>query len=173
MGNADIFLRAPEPEDMDFMLSVENGDEAMNAGGVATGLYSKYQIRRFITESANDIFTDRQIRFMICLKPDSDPVGMIDVFDFSPRHSRAEVGIVVAEAFRRRGIATAALSCVCAHCMGRLGLHQLYAYIGEGNNACLRTFEKEGFEVAGLIKDWVMTGTGHENVWLVQKMEKS
>ena len=166
-------LRAPEPEDTDFMLEVENSEESLDAGGAATGLYSRFQMNRFITESANDIFTDRQMRWIICLAPDGKPAGMIDVFDFSPRHSRAEVGIVVCETYRRQGIASAALRMVCAHCMERLGIHQLYAYIREDNEACLRTFQREGFKVAGLLEDWVMTGRGYDNVRLVQKTVKS
>lgn len=164
----DILLRAPELEDIEFMMDIENSEEALDAGCTATGLYSRYQIRKFITDLANDIFTDRQMRMVICL-PDGEAAGMIDVFDFNPRHSRAEVGIVVKDTYRHQGIAETALCMVCGHCFNRLGIHQLYAYISEDNKACLRTFQREGFETVGLLKDWMADGREFKSVWLVQK----
>ena len=82
-----ILLRAPEPEDLELMFSLENEEDACNAS-VATGPYSRYQLKKYIAESENDLFADHQLRLMIEWKEERKTVGIIDVFDFSPRYRR-------------------------------------------------------------------------------------
>ncbi len=170
MNTTEIYLRAPEPEDLDFLLQLENESEAMEAGTPATGPYSRFQLKRYIAQNTNDLYTDRELRLMIGLSATAQPVGIIDVFSFDPRHQRAEVGIVVQKGFRGRGIAAAALTLLERHCFGLPGVHQLYAFIRKDNKASLALFLHRGYEVAGEIKDWTATPTGFQPVLLVQKI---
>ena len=64
MKQGNISLRAPEPEDLEVMLSFEN-DAALWELGTATGPYSRYQMKRYIAESQNDLYADGQLRLMI------------------------------------------------------------------------------------------------------------
>ena len=57
MKQGNISLRAPEPEDLEVMLSFEN-DAALWELGTATGPYSRYQMKRYIAESQNDLYAD-------------------------------------------------------------------------------------------------------------------
>ena len=59
MKQGNISLRAPEPEDLEVMLSFEN-DAALWELGTATGPYSRYQMKRYIAESQNDLYADGQ-----------------------------------------------------------------------------------------------------------------
>ena len=102
-----IRLRAPEPEDLDVMMLFEN-DEDQWENGIATGPYSRYQLKQYIGQSTNDLYTDRQLRLMIEL-PQTGVVGIVDLCSFDPRHNRAEVGVMVLEEYRHRGIASEAL----------------------------------------------------------------
>ena len=67
MNTTEIYLRAPEPEDLDFLLQLENESEAMEAGTPATGPYSRFQLKRYIAQNTNDLYTDRELRLMIGL----------------------------------------------------------------------------------------------------------
>ena len=93
MKQGNISLRAPEPEDLEVMLSFEN-DAALWELGTATGPYSRYQMKRYIAESQNDLYADGQLRLMIVCE-EQGVAGIVDVFSFDARHNRAEVGVVV------------------------------------------------------------------------------
>ena len=107
MKQGNISLRAPEPEDLEVMLSFEN-DAALWELGTATGPYSRYQMKRYIAESQNDLYADGQLRLMIVCEGQG-VAGIVDVFSFDARHNRAEVGIVVRKDLRGQGIV-----CLCA-----------------------------------------------------------
>ena len=66
MKQGNVSLRTPEPEDLEVMLSFEN-DAALWELGTATGPYSRYQMKRYIAESQNDLYADGQLRLMIVI----------------------------------------------------------------------------------------------------------
>ena len=164
----NVTLRAPELSDIDFLMESENNDEAYANSSVATGPYSRYQLERYVKESTNDIYADLQLRLMIVAN--SQTAGIIDVFEFNSRHRRAEVGVFVAKRFRQKGVASKALDILENHCFRNLDIHQLYAYIREDNEACLRLFLKAGFKQTGKLTDWVSTNTGYKDVYILQKV---
>ena len=163
-----IRLRAPEPEDLDFMFSIENDKRLWEHGG-PTGPYSRYQLRQFIAESQNDLYADRQLRLMI-EKSGNGPVGMADLVAFEPRHLRAEIGLVVSPEYRGMGIGKTALALLEEHSFGLLGLHQLYAYILSDNVPCLSLFTSFGYEQCGLLKEWMYVKGRYADVCMMQKL---
>ncbi len=166
--NEQITLRAPEPEDLGVLLAIEN-DVRLWRVGTATGPYSRFQMKQYLSRTENDIYTDKQLRLMIQHATEG-VVGIIDLCDFSPRHNRAEVGLVVREDMRGRGIAREALRCLEKHCFGLLGIHQLYAYVPADNLPSLNLFGSSGYEKTARLKDWIRTGTVYQDVCLFQKM---
>lgn len=163
-----IFLRAPEPEDIDEMFSFEN-DESLWEITCTTGPYSRYQLKKYIAENQNDLFIDGQLRLMI--EHTSGAVaGIVDLFSFDARHRRAEIGIAIKERYRRQNIAYDALRLLEQHCFQLLGIHQLYAYIPQDNIACLNLFRKLGYIFNVTLKDWIYTGKGYKDVCIAQKI---
>ena len=116
-------LRAPEPEDLDCMLQFENTSTLWEVSN-ATGPYSRFYLKQYLETNQNDIYTDGQLRLMI-ESPQKEVVGIIDLFNFEPFHSKAEVGIVIGEAHRCQGIGELALLLLQEHCYEYLGIHQL------------------------------------------------
>lgn len=159
-------LRAPEPEDLACMKDFENNTSLWEVTDI-TGPYSSYYLKRYITENKNDIYTDRQLRLMV-ESPDGDVVGIADFFHFDPFHSRVEVGIVVAEAHRRKGIASLALGMMADYAFGYLGVHQLYAHTLSDNVAACRLFEHCGFVRTALLTQWVRSGSLYKDVCVMQ-----
>ena len=102
-----IHLRALEPEDLDSLYNIENDEDLWDVG-VTNVPYSRFVLSAYIANSTADIYADRQVRLVI-EDEHHCTVGLLDIFNFDPRHSRAEVGIVVARRFRHLGYATAAL----------------------------------------------------------------
>lgn len=170
MKQGKISLRAPEPEDLEVMLSFEN-DTALWELGTATGPYSRYQMKRYIAENRNDLYVDGQLRLMIVCEGQGT-AGIVDVFSFDARHSRAEVGIVVRKDLRGQGVAQAALFLLESHCFSLLGLRQLYAYVPVGNVASRKLFRSAGYAECGILKDWIRTGSSYQDVCFFQKISK-
>lgn len=171
--NSDrIYLRAPEPEDLDFLYRWEN-DTALWGAGTTITPYSRYQLRRFIADSSHDIYQDKQLRLMVVLTGTKQVVGTIDLFDFDPFHGRAEVGVLVATENRRQQIASEALGLQAEYAFGFLKVNQLYAYIPVSNAASLSLFYKVGYEKTGMLKSWQRTEKGFEDVAVVQLLRSS
>ena len=152
----NIYLRALEPEDLDFVLEVENTEEFWEISSTRVP-YSRYLIKKYIQNSHRDIFEVKQLRLMIC-NPDGKKLGMIDVFDLEPRDRRAALGIlIINKEDREKGYGTEVLSLITSYCFTHLGLHQIYADVAADNSASIRLFEKSNFKKVGIKKDWVLT----------------
>lgn len=149
----NINLRALEPEDLDFLFEVENTEDNWEISTTSTP-YSRYILKQYLDNSHKDIYEAKQLRLMIC-KNREDRVGLIDIFDFEPKHRRAAVGILICgKENRQNGYGTQALELVKKYCFSHLGLHQLYAGVGMDNLPSRKLFEKGGFLQTGIKRDW-------------------
>ena len=165
-----ITLRSPEPEDLELMFAMEN-DTLLWSIGNATLPYSRYTLRQYLEQSRQDLFTEGQARFVITLS-NGENVGMIDLAAFDPLNSRAEVCIGILSKYQGRGIATHALELLCRYAMGKLHLHQLYAYTPQWHSESIKLFTKAGFTQSAVLEQWLRTEKGWENVVLMQKIEQ-
>ena len=59
-----IYLRALEPSDIDKIFEWENNVELWNAGSTIAP-FSRQQIIQYLKDYSSDIYTQRQIRFMV------------------------------------------------------------------------------------------------------------
>jgi len=153
-GN-NIYLRALEPSDLDFLYNLENDESLWEVSNTATP-FSRFILRDYIENSHRDIFDIKQLRLVICKNEDSQIAGFIDLFDFDPKHRRVGVGIVVFFGEdQRKGFAAEALELTCNYAFAHLGVHQIFANITEDNTGSIRLFEKIGFEKSGKKRDWI------------------
>ena len=169
LESENMRLRAPEPEDLDLLYTMEN-DTTLWSAGNATLPYSRYTLRAYLEQSRQDLITERQARFVI-ETAEGERAGMIDLADYDPINSRAEVCIGILGSYRGKGIATQALQQLCRYAAERLHLHQLYAYVPVWNEESLRLFEKCGFTGNATLKDWIRGKEGYSDVILMQKTE--
>ncbi|MEO8934207.1 MAG: GNAT family N-acetyltransferase, partial [Xanthomarina sp.] len=87
----NIYLRALEPEDLDFVHSVENDESVWEISHTQTP-YSKFIIKEYLENAHKDIFEVKQLRLVIS-NYSNIALGMIDLFDFDFKNSRVGVGI--------------------------------------------------------------------------------
>jgi len=150
----NIFLRALEPEDLDFVYAVENEESIWEVSNTQTP-YSRFLIREYLKNAQQDIYEAKQLRLAICKKGVFQPVGLIDLFEFDPRNNRAGVGILIKSAENRNsGIGTECLDLLIKYAFKTLNLHQLFANIDSENEASLKLFTNFGFQQAGIKKEW-------------------
>jgi diamine N-acetyltransferase len=149
-----VYLRALEPEDLEFISRVENDEDIWEVSNTVVP-YSRFLIRQYLENARQDIYEAKQLRLAICNKGSFDAVGLIDLYDFDPVNLRAGVGIIVYNAEQRnKGIGRQALGLLINYAFSKLHLHQLYANIDTANTASISLFTTFGFQFAGIKKDW-------------------
>ncbi|MEO1031079.1 MAG: GNAT family N-acetyltransferase [Bacteroidota bacterium] len=164
-----IYLRALEPEDLDFVYQVEN-DMSFWQLSDTQAPYSRFLIKQYLENAKQDIYEAKQLRLAICTH-DNNTIGLIDVFDFNIKNRRAGIGILIKEAAdRHQGYGKEALRLLVDYCFNILHLHQVYANISEDNQASLKLFEGLGFEIIGLKKDWSFDGEAFSNEYILQRI---
>ena len=160
-----VRLRAVEPADIDELYDIENDMELWNVGAANTP-FSRHSIEQYVM-SAGDIYSDKQARWMV---EDSSGavVGVADLANFSPRHSRAEVGIVIKKAHRGRGYAKQAVGRLAFYASESLCIRQLYAVVDKANQPAMALFRSAGFKETAVLDDWLSTPAGFSPVALFQ-----
>lgn len=167
-----IYLRALEPEDLEFIYAIENDENIWEVSNTQTP-YSKFLIRQYLENAHQDIYEAKQLRLAICKKDTFEAIGLIDLFDFDPKNQRAGVGIIIQnETDRNSGFGKEALGLVIDYAFQQLQLHQLYANIGTQNTASLALFTTFGFEKIGVKKDWIATNNVFHDEALFQLIKK-
>lgn len=162
-----IYLRALEPEDIDFVHAIENDESFWEISNTQTP-YSKFLIKQYLEHAHKDIFEVKQLRLVISSYK-NDTLGLIDIFDFDFKNNRAGIGVLLKEPNdREKGYGKEALSLLINYCFTHLGLHQLYCNISEENEASIKLFTKQGFKNIGLKKDWNYMNGSYKNEYLFQ-----
>ncbi|MDR2682394.1 MAG: GNAT family N-acetyltransferase [Dysgonamonadaceae bacterium] len=168
LDNETIVLRALEPEDLDWLYRWENDSELWRYGLSVTP-YSRFALRDYLSNTlSQDIFQSRQLRLVIVEKASQQPVGTVDLSDFDPIHLRAETGILLDSAYRRRGFGYQALQLMQEYASRILMLKQLYAFIPVGNRASYGLFQKSGYIETAVLKSWIKTAEGFTDAYLMQ-----
>jgi diamine N-acetyltransferase len=161
-----IYLRAPEPEDLDFLYQSEN-DEKLWQVGVLQQPISRFTLSEYLKNSSQTLEEAGQLRLMICLN-DGQNIGMLDLFEYDPVNNRAGVGIMLLQSFRGQGLAAEALETLKAYAVAQLKLHQLYCHVQTQNIPSVGLFSKCGFKTVGTLQQWLRTPIGYSNVYLMQ-----
>ncbi|MFV8270309.1 GNAT family N-acetyltransferase [Flavobacterium sp. GT2N3] len=150
----NIYIRALEPNDLEFVYGLENDQSIWEVSNTHTP-YSRFLVKQYLENAHQDIYEAKQLRLAICQDQDFPALGLIDLFDFDPKNNRAGVGIVIQDnENRKQNIGSEALGLLIEYAFYNLNLHQLYANIGTENEASKALFAKFGFEMIGVKKDW-------------------
>ncbi len=164
-----LYLRALEPEDLDFIYEIENDESIWEISATQTP-YSRFLIKQYLENAHQDIYEAKQLRLMM-VSNKKESIGLIDLFEFDPKNKRVGVGLLIAKGeFRHKGYGKEALEMVCNYAFKHLQVHQLFANIGEDNAASIHLFESLGFQQIGVKKDWNYINGVYKNELLYQKL---
>ena len=163
---ANVVLRAMEPEDLDLLYQIENDTKLWNIG-LTNVPYSRYVLHDYIATSSGDIYTDKQVRLII-ENEEHQTIGLVDIMNFNPQNRRAEMGIVVQEAFRQKGYGKDAIQQVMRYAKEVLQLHQLYVVVNSSQKLTIGLFLRMGFKETCHLKDWLYDGEVYHDATLLQ-----
>lgn len=163
---ANVVLRAMEPEDLDLLYQIENDTKLWNIG-LTNVPYSRYVLHDYIATSSGDIYTDKQVRLII-ENEERQTIGLVDIMNFNPQNRRAEMGIVVQEAFKQKGYGKDAIQKVMRYAKEILHLHQLYVVVNFSQKRTIGLFLRMGFKETCQLTDWLYDGEVYHDATLLQ-----
>lgn len=164
-----LHLRAVEPEDIEVLYRWEN-DPALWPLGNHPEPLSRFMLEQYVLNTEKDIYSARQLRLMIIETSSGKTIGAVDLFDFEPVHGRAGIGILIDESFRNQGYASETLKMIMDYCYSTLNMHQLYCNIAEDNAFSISLFQKAGFEICAIKKDWLRFADQWKNELFLQRI---
>jgi len=168
LSGEQIYLRALEPEDLRLLYQLEN-DQSIWELSNTSAPYSKFVLKQYLDQAHRDIYEVKQLRLAICSAQDDRALGLIDLFDFDPKHKRAGIGIIILlPEDRGKGYAREAIMLLWEYAVAHLQVHQLYANIMEDNQGSIHLFESLGFVKSGSKHDWVRSGGGYKTEYFYQ-----
>lgn len=164
-----IYLRALEPDDLEFVYEIENDETIWEISNTQTP-YSKHLLQQYLNNAHKDLYEVKQLRLVISNNK-NEALGLIDIFDFDFKNKRSGIGILIKnEKNRAKGYGSEALKLLINYSFKNLNLHQLYCNISEDNDTSLHLFKSLGFEIVGLKKDWNLIQNNYKNEYLLQLM---
>ena len=166
-----IYLRAIEPSDLAFLYQIENDERFWTVSNTQKP-FSKFLLQQYLDNAQQDIYEAKQLRLVVCEKQSGNSVGMIDLFNFEPKHRRVGTGILIEPNYWHNGFASEAIFLIANFAFQNLDVHQIYANIGASNKASIKLFEKNGFVKSGTKKDWIFSNGKFENELLYQLLNE-
>lgn len=164
-----IILRAVEPADLDFLYLAENDTQAWNVAST-TAPMSRLLLQQYIEQYTADLYRDRQLR-LIATDSAHNRIGIVDLYDYDVRNSRAGVGIYITPSLRSQGYGTKVLDTLCHYAQSFLDIHNLYAFIGEDNIASQHIFTHCGFTHTATLPHWTKTPQGYLATLIMQRVK--
>ncbi len=169
-----IRLRAPEPQDVDFLFDLENDMKLWHISQTMVP-FARFDLEQYVfSANKQEPFAAGQVRLVIEYTENnkSTTIGTVDLFALDAINRRGGVGIVLLESYRGKSFAGTVLDILINYGFDFLNLHQLYCNIEKGNEASFRLFKSRGFEVAGVKKEWNRINGKWVDEYLLQRFEK-
>jgi ribosomal-protein-alanine N-acetyltransferase len=91
--------------------------------------------------------------FMIRDKDTNAFMGSCNFHIWMPEHSRAEIGYLINEQYRRQGIAKEAMRAVLEHGFEQMNLNRVEAFVSLANEPSLKLLNHYGFTQEGLLRE--------------------
>lgn len=168
---APITLRAVEPADLDFLYLAENDSSAWSVAST-TAPMSRLMLQEYIEQYSADLYRDKQLRLIAQESATGKVIGIVDLYDYDPRNSRAAVGIYIAPQLRSQGYGKQALDALCSYAQEFVGIHTLYAFIAQYNIASRHIFAHCLFVETATLPQWIKTPQGYTSAIIVQRIRE-
>lgn len=175
-----VRLRAVEPTDATAMWEVESDRESWRDNGMMAP-FSLFNLQEYALNYEANPFSAGQIRLMAEIVEDDSYnslprecentklIGIADLYEISGSNRTAYVGIYVRPQFRQQGLGAEILASLEEYAKNQLNLRILGAKVKVGNAASICMFEHAGYELAGCLRGWMISGGKEYDVNLYQK----
>lgn len=167
LENGIIRLRPVEPEDADFMWTVES-DSTQWIQNALVAPFSRENLLQYAHTYEADPFLAGQIRLII-EDINRQNVGIADLYEISAQHRNAYVGMYILPQYRGKGLGKESLGVLEDYASRLLNLEMLGSKIVDINEASMALFLKSGYEWSGTLRQWIIAGHQKYSLHLLQK----
>lgn len=136
-NRAKVTLRAPEPEDLELLYTIENDTEIWDTSS-ATVNYSRYAIKQYLAGQPQEIMIAGEVRLIITDSETEEAVGVIDLTNYSATDRSAEIGIALLKSERGKGYGQAAIKEIERYATRFYNLRMLYARTSADNTSAAK-----------------------------------
>lgn len=148
-----LLLRAPGPQDVDFLLGHFRDPEVTRFLLDCPPLADRAAAEALAAQFAEPAESGPN-RWCLVRKSDGRPVGTCGYHCWSRAHRRAEVGYDLSPAAWGQGLMTEALRCVLDHGKQVLALYRIEALVYGDNVRSTRLLERLGFQREGTLRGY-------------------
>lgn len=114
--------------------------------------YTERHARDFITGTAGDIASGRELALAVVEVPENGLLGALGISNFDWQDLKAEIGYWMAADARRRGLGVRATRMLAEWALTGLGLERLELLANPENEPSLRLAERAGFTREGTLR---------------------
>lgn len=161
LKDGEIRLRAVEPDDAAEMWEIESDSRQWFENGMMAPL-SYFNLHEYALKYDNDPFRTGQIRLIAEIFDAKNEkyltIGVFDLYDISPQRRTAFVGIYLKQTWRKDGFADRILTIGENYAAKLLNLRILGAKVCQTNKPSINLFERNGYKLAGILNDWLISG---------------
>lgn len=146
-------FRPLELNDIHWLMDWENDPENW-ASSDRQLPFSKEIFIQYLQNAQESLHDAGQFRWVIESLDTLEPIGLLDLFEHSEKHQRAEVGVLIHKAYRQHGYAQESLRWLMEYSREIALLNQLFAQVDQTNGISIQLFNAVGFQQCGLLKNW-------------------
>lgn len=169
-GQSSVRLRAPEPEDLDLLYTIENDPSLWDVTDNPQPL-SRYALRQYIANAPQTLTACGEMRLVIESTERNEAIGLLDLVNYNHADRRAEVCIALLKTRRGQGYGPAALHAAETYARQWLHLRLLFAQVAaERNDAARHLFTKAGYTAVATLPHWHRHQEDYENITIYQKI---
>ncbi len=106
-----------------------------------------------------------KIQLGILPKGEKQIAGVISLDNIDFLNRKADISILIGERrFLGKGLGTEAITLLLGHAFGKLSLHKVGLGVLSGHTAAIRSYEKAGFVIEGILKDEILLDGKYHDV---------
>jgi RimJ/RimL family protein N-acetyltransferase len=162
--NKNLYLRAFEYEDLNFINKLRNDDEIFKFTCGNKYHISSERDKKWIEDK---IFNNYNQIYLVSSTIDGIPVGYICATDLDYVNRKAQIGgIVIAREFAGQGYGAGTVKSLLNHLFGEIGMNMVYLFVLEDHKVAISMYEKLGFKEDGLIRNYVYKQNRFHNAYI-------
>ncbi len=147
-----------------------NDDEVVKLTEARHQKWDEESVKRYVRESN---FEGVSQLTGIFLRESDKHIGNIRLFNFSAKHKRAELGIMIFDKSQwSKGYGAESLMAITNYAFSELKLHKICADYYSVNVASSEMFKKAGFEIEGVFKEHFLLDGEHVDSVRIAKFNK-
>lgn len=163
-----IRLRNIELSDVEFIKEIENNPENWEFSATYAP-YSSYSIEEYIKSEYLGIYENKQQRFVIEYKETKTEIGLIDIFNYDPYNSTAELGLFIKEEYRGQKLGKESVIVLLDYAFNHICIQSIIVAVATDNIKTINLFKDLQFETIGTLKAWKKWKKTRKDVTILQR----